>query len=209
MSEYTSQGKIIPNEKLIEKTRSKSYNSKYSDELADHIAELYASGDHHIYEICELIGISKVTFYDWKKNRPYFSNALKEAEDIHRQQRIEKARRGLARLIEGGKFTEEKMIQVIEPIRTGVDGQGNDVFEMRARPKEKVTTKKFYMPNPASVFFELCNSDSENYRHAQHIDHTTNGKDINTFEDLRGKSLDEIEQMVDKISELKTLDEGK
>ena len=52
---------------------------KYSPEIVKKICDLLKMGNY-IHTACDCVGISKDTFYDWIKNKPDFSDAIKEAE---------------------------------------------------------------------------------------------------------------------------------
>lgn len=70
--------------------------TKYSEEFADAICELIASGVPE-YIAAQSSGISRDTFMEWKKSKPAFSDKVKKARAdsvATRVARIEKAARG-------------------------------------------------------------------------------------------------------------------
>jgi len=142
--------------------------NKYTPTLKKKVAELIANGDHTIKDICKQIGIHPGTFHAWRNpnHRDYkndFPELLKKA-DVQRLEAFKNmARSGLAVLISPSEAKEER-------IEYSSDGK---------TIKSKTITTKVIQPNPLSVIFTLTNQDSENFKHKQHIDHTTKEETIN------------------------------
>lgn len=143
---------------------------RYSQAIEDKIIELYESGNHKIQQICEAVGISRDTWYKWKDANEGFKNRLEECEPKRLDNIKDLARSGLAKLLDVFEYEEESIEYIADPANP-------------SKPKiksKKITTKKV-MPNPTAVIFALTNQDSDNFRHKQHVDHTSNGKEITGF----------------------------
>ncbi len=114
--------------------------AKYNTKLRDKLVELYSTGKYYISDICEMAGINKHSWYEWKKNKPDFSNALKKADDERIDNIKIMAMGGLEKLITLYEYTEVTK-------------------ELKGTTKEElVTTKtvdKFTLPNAAAVIFTL------------------------------------------------------
>ncbi len=136
---------------------------KYSAKIVKEICEILASGKHSVEDTCLKVGISKVTFYNWKKTKPKFLEAVEEAEVRRLSAYKEMAISGLAKLLD---------IHEYEEVTTEYenDKEGKPKIKAQKRVLKKI------MPNPAAVIFTLTNRDSENWKNRQ--DHTTKGEKI-------------------------------
>lgn len=123
---------------------------KYTQEIADKICELFATGDYTIQEVCQQVDISRKTFYSWKSERPEFTTAIKEAGSRRLELTKQAARTGLLALLQGKEYDE-----VTEE---WAGPEGNQVL------KSRKVTRKFIQPNPTAVIFALKNVDLENFR---------------------------------------------
>jgi transposase len=144
---------------------------KYSKRMVKRIVTLIESDDYTIKEICEQCGIHVDTWYDWKHNRPDFSEAIKKAEENRLDLFAKAARSGLLTLLRGKEYEEV----VTEYIEGKPDAQGNSKPKIKAYKK----TKKFIPPNPTSVIFTLKNLDEQNF--ADIIRQEVTGKDGKEF----------------------------
>lgn len=165
---------------------------KYSKEIVERICELKALGDHKVVDICKQVGINPDTYYEWKKSHPDFSEALKEADNQRLEAFRDMARSGLAKLLNGHEYDEETTVYV-----SGVNEAGQVVPTI----KERKVVKKKVMPNSTAVIFALTNQDPSNFKHVNHIDHTSKGNPVfdysgMTTEELlaRGKALKQIKE---------------
>lgn len=128
---------------------------KYGPAIIKKITTLIESGDYTIKEICTNVGITKETFYDWKHNKPDFSDLLKKAEDNRLEVFRQAARNGLLVLLQGKEFEE-----VTTEYKEGKpDASGQTKPKITSQKK----VKKFIAPNPTSVIFALKNLDDQNF----------------------------------------------
>lgn len=61
--------------------------SKHTPDVVTQILELIRAGNYESTAF-QAVGISEATFYDWKKNKPEFSQAIKKAESEAVQSRV-------------------------------------------------------------------------------------------------------------------------
>lgn len=136
---------------------------KYSKSLVNEICEELASGKHTIADICKKVGISEAIFYKWKENKVEFLEAIKKAEKKRLESFRNMALSGLATLLVKHEVTEVKT-----EFEKGENGLPS--------PIKTIKTNKTILPNPTAVIFTLTNRDSDDWKHKQNIDHTSNGK---------------------------------
>lgn len=139
---------------------------KYSTKLVKELCEILASGKHSIEDSCTKVGITRMTFYNWKKSKPKFLKAVEEAEAERLEQYKEMAISGLAKLLDMHEY--EEVTTEYEN-----DKKGNPKVKSQKRVKKKI------MPNPAAVIFTLTNRDNENWKNRLNTDLTTKGESLN------------------------------
>lgn len=89
---------------------------KYSNKLATRIVEMIEQDLYGISEICKIIHISRKTFYEWKKTKPEFNEAVEEAFTLRDEALVASARIGLKQLLEGYVAKEEKITYTAHPV---------------------------------------------------------------------------------------------
>lgn len=151
---------------------------KYSKAIVKKICEELATGKNSVADTCKKVGISEAIFYRWKKDKIEFLEALKEVE----QQRLEvfkdMAKSGLAKLLDMHTY-EEVVTEYIS------DKEG------KPKIKNQKKTTKFIMPSATAVLFTLTNREPNDWKHKEHVDHTTAGKGF--FDFLKETSSDSTE----------------
>lgn len=119
---------------------------KYSPEIVDKIIKYLKQGTS-ITTTCDLVKISVETFYDWKKNKPEFSERVKAATAIP-DQKVENA---FFKSALGFKYKEKT-----------VDNERKTV---------RITTKTV-PPNGSNALNWLKNRKPTEWRDKQEIDHS-------------------------------------
>lgn len=112
-------------------------------------------------EICEKLGISRVTLHDWLKNDEDFANAVKEAKQEMFDKITKEAKVSLRKLVQG--YTAEEKVIIQTPSKTKRDEKGIPEPEI----KEQKTIRKHIPPNTGAVIFALTNGDPENWKQRQ------------------------------------------
>ena len=117
---------------------------KYTNRLAVRIVEMIEQDLCSISEICKSFKISRKTFYEWKKAKPEFGEAVEEAVEHREEVMIASARIGLKQLLEGYVQKKEKI--------TYVPDKNNPVEDVE---KCRVVEKKFCPPSIRAIKYVL------------------------------------------------------
>lgn len=149
---------------------AKGRPTKLTKKMLDTIVTLLEQDEYYIEEICKIIRIHKDTWYHWKNTIPFFSDALREAEEKRLEKIRISARKGLATLLEGKEWeettTEGRLVK---------DKDGIEVFKTTKAKK----VKKFILPNPDMVKFALRNLDRETFKDGSEHDGGEGGRQPN------------------------------
>ncbi|GAB6122029.1 hypothetical protein [Dysgonomonas termitidis] len=117
---------------------------KYSNKTATRIIEMLEQDLFGISEICKIVNINPKTFYDWKKTRSDFNDAVDDAITRREETLVASARIGLKQLLEGYVQKKEKV--------TYVPDKDNPVEDM---VKCRVVEKKFCPPSIRAIKYVL------------------------------------------------------
>jgi transposase-like protein len=88
---------------------------KYSDRLVERIVKLIEADVYTVSEICDVAGIDRKTFYEWKNGKPDFRKAVEGAACRCDESLVKTARISLKQRLEGYTVTEERI--TYEPSR--------------------------------------------------------------------------------------------
>ena len=166
--------------------------SKYNDDVADKIFELFATGDLSVIDTCKAVGISTGTYYNWIRTKTEFRDGIAYAKKLRLEAFASMAKSGLAKLLDT-HTVEEVATEYVE----GEDG--------KPIVRSKKVTKKTFMPNAAAVIYTLKNRDSENWTDRQQIEHsgsvhTTGYEHLTTYELVEKKK--ELEDFLSSDADL-------
>lgn len=140
--------------------------AKYNKKIVERILELVRTDSYTILEICEKVGISKDTFFDWRNNKPDFSDLLEKANDELYDKMLIVAKKSLFKLVEGYTYDERKTITIS-------DKDGNPKI------KEQTIIKKTVSPNLGAIIHLQTNKDPANWKNRQNTEVTgKDGKDL-------------------------------
>ena len=117
---------------------------KYKEKTASEIIRMIEQDLYSISEICKTFKISRKTFYEWKKAKPEFGEAVEEAIDHREEVMIASARIGLKQLLEGYVQKKEKITYVPDK-----NDPLNDIEKCR------VVEKKFCPPSIRAIKYVL------------------------------------------------------
>lgn len=151
-------GRIKQNDSIMRKEGRKT---KYTPELVKRICGLVEKDTYTVSELCESVGISETTFYDWKVKFSEFSDAIKKAEERRLDNFVVEAKRSLLKKIQGYEVKETQIVSI-----PGVDEKGNP----KQIIKEKKTIKKHIQPDTTAIIFALTNLDPEHWKNRQQLD---------------------------------------
>lgn len=155
---------------------------KYNDKIVERICALIETDTYTVAEICRMVGIHRATYFEWINEKPEFADAIKKAQEARTEVMAVAAERSLKKLVEGYSVDETS----ITTVGSGrYDANGKEI----ARIKEQKTVKKHFQPNPAAVFFTLCNARPERWKNRQLNEVTgKDGKEL--FAKLTDEELD-------------------
>lgn len=156
---------------------------KYCKEIIRDICKLIESDDYTQREICKRVGINEDTFTDWKQDHSDFSDAIKKADKKRLQFFAVEARKGTLRKIQGYDYEESHIVMT------------PGTKEGKGKIKEQKKIKKHVPPDTTLLMYVLNNTDPNNFRHKEHMEHTgRDGKDL--VPSLSDKELlDRIEKL--------------
>ncbi|MFC4674425.1 phBC6A51 family helix-turn-helix protein, partial [Dysgonomonas termitidis] len=117
---------------------------KYKEKTASEIIRMIEQDLCSISEICKSFKISRKTFYEWKKAKPDFGEAVEEAIDHREEVMIASARIGLKQLLEGYMQKKEKV--------TYIPDKNDPLNEVE---KCRVVEKKFCPPSIRAIKYVL------------------------------------------------------
>ncbi|GAB6123375.1 phBC6A51 family helix-turn-helix protein [Dysgonomonas termitidis] len=117
---------------------------KYKEKTASEIIRMIEQDLCSISEICKTFKISRKTFYEWKKAKPDFGEAVEEAIDHREEVMVASARIGLKQLLEGYMQKKEKV--------TYIPDKNDPLNEVE---KCRVVEKKFCPPSIRAIKYVL------------------------------------------------------
>ena len=146
------------------------------------------SDTYTITELCNNVGISRQTFYNWQNDNSEFAQAVEDASSELLDKMKVEAKKSLLKKIQGYEVTETKVVTIPSKQK---DEKGNP----KPIIKEQTTTKKHIQADTAAIIFTLTNRDPEHWRNRQTTEVTgKDGKDL--FAD---KSDEELENYIEEL----------
>lgn len=142
--------------------------AKYNQKIIKKITDMIKKDSYTIAEICSISGIHVDTYYDWLRNKPEFSEAIKSAKEEFRQSSLVECEKSLIKLIKGYDYEEKKTVMVDSK---EVDPSGKP----KPKIKEQVTTKKHVPPSLGAIIHYQTNNDPENWTNRQNVELTGKG----------------------------------
>lgn len=161
--------------------------AKYSKKIVERICELISTDSYTIAEICQQVGISKETYYQWLKTKSDFSDAIKKAEDEFNDLMKAEAKKSLVKLVKGFTVQEKRTV-------TADTGKKDENGKPIVKVKEHAVIDKHYPPNTAAVIFTLTNRDPDNWKNRQ--ENKLSGE-IGIKSNLENLSDDELRKIID------------
>lgn len=161
--------------------------AKYNDKIVKQICDAFRNGES-IEKTCKIVGINKVTYFDWIKRKPNFLNAVESAKEEFRHTIVGKLEKSLWNIALGYDVEETKT-------EYGNDKDGNPKIT------KQTTTKKHIAPNVTALIFALTNRDPENWKNRQTTEVNANVKSDNVVKpDLSAIPDELLEQVLNKIN---------
>ena len=124
-------------------------NGKYQEWLTKEklkCLESMARKGYRDIDIAKKIGISKVTFYDWKKRFPKFAEALQRGKDEY-DDAVEETLYNMTQ----GYYVDEEVVEVRE------DAAGNKILHRKK-------TKRYIPPSITAIIYWLQNRRGDTWK---------------------------------------------
>lgn len=131
--------------------------ARYSKGVADKIFKLVSEDSYTIIEICKIVGIGKSTYYDWKRDKPNFSEGLKKAEEERYEKFAKVAENSLLKKIQGYDVEEVKTIYV-----------EHEKDPKKAKVKQRTITTKHIQADTGAIIFALTNRNPTKWQNKQY-----------------------------------------
>lgn len=161
--------------------------AKYNKKIVDNICALIRTDSYTIAEICEQVGISKETYYQWLKTKPDFSDVIKKAEDEFKEYMLVECNKSLVKLIKGYTVQEKRTV-------TADTGKKDDNGKPIVKVKEHVVTDKHYPPSLGAIIHFQTNRDPDNWKNRQ--ENKVSGE-VGIKSSLESLSDEELQKIVD------------
>lgn len=166
---------------------------KYNKKIAERILEMIRADTYTITEMCNNVGISRQTFYNWQNDNLEFAQAIEDASNELLDKMNVEAKKSLMKKIQGYDVTETKVVTIPSKQK---DEKGNP----KPIIKEQTTIKKHIQPDTAAIIFALTNRDPEHWRNRQTTELTgKDGKDLytNKTDEELDKEIEELKRKLD------------
>lgn len=141
--------------------------AKYSKELVERIVAFIEADDYTVKELCEMVRISRQTFYEWLDIKPDFKRAVDDAVQQRDQMLVCLARTSLRKKIEGCIVEDQNITYETSPSNPGIQTEKSRVVNKKQCPpdlaaikyvlekEEKRKEKRDSMkPNPHIIYVE-------------------------------------------------------
>ena len=150
---------------------------KYNKKVAERILAMIRADTYTITEVCNNVGISRQTFYNWQNDNLEFAQAVEDANNELLDKMNIEAKKSLMKKIQGYDVMETHVVTV-----PGKDG--------KPIIKEQKNVKKHIAADTAAIIFTLTNCDPDNWKNRHSSEITgKNGKDL-----LTNKTDEELER---------------
>lgn len=124
--------------------------AKYNEKLVKKVSALIEEGVYTISEICDILSISRKTFYAWRDSKPEFAQAIDEAMELREEKLLTLARQSLRKKLEGYTLTETKYKYIPDE---------DDPTQLKL--KEKIVKVKEYAPDNRTIKMVLDRCDAD------------------------------------------------
>ena len=129
-------------------------NGKYGKEITDEICKLFEADSYTVVEVCNIVGITEKTYYEWMNTHSEFCEAIKRAKDVYKSKRLKACENSLNRLIDGYEYEE-------------VTTEFKIVSDSEFPVGNKKVVKKHVAPNLGAIIHYQTNKDPENWKNKQ------------------------------------------
>lgn len=161
--------------------------AKYNKKIVENICALIRVDSYTVVEICEQVGISKETYYQWLKTKPDFSDSIKKAQDEFKEDILVECNRSLVKLIKGYTVQEKRTV-------TADTGKKDENGKPIVKVKEHMVTDKHYPPSLGAIIHFQTNRDPDSWKNRQ--ENKISGE-VGIKSSLESLSDEELKKIVD------------
>jgi len=124
--------------------------AKYNETLANRIVSMIAEELCSVSDICKATGISRNTFYKWKRENPVFNEEIEDAMEFRSEVLLSMAYSSIKQRLERHTITEEKDTYIPDETDSG-----------KLKMKSRVIRKKEYLPDLQTIKMILDRADKK------------------------------------------------
>lgn len=124
--------------------------TKFTEKLQEKIVSFIEEDTYSVSEICYMLKINRKTFYEWKRDKPEFREAVGQAMERRDDKLLIIARNSLKKKLEGYTLTE---------IRTTYVPDKNDPDKLIL--KSKIVRQKEYAPDTHAIKLTLSRNEAK------------------------------------------------
>ncbi len=131
--------------------------AKYTERLVEKIISFIEEDTYSISEICKALDINRKTFYEWRKTKPEFNEAVERAMECRDDKLLMVARNSLKKKLEGYTLTEIRTIYV-------PDKSNPEKLVLKSR----TVRQKEYAPDTHAIKLVLSQNEAKEEKEADH-----------------------------------------
>lgn len=131
--------------------------AKYTERLVERIISFIEEDTYSISEICNTLYINRKTFYEWRKTKPEFNEAVERAMESRDDKLLMLARNSLKKKLEGYTLTETRTIYV-------PDKSNPEKLVLKSR----TVRQKEYAPDTHAIKLVLLQNEAKEKKEAEY-----------------------------------------
>lgn len=131
--------------------------AKYTERLVERIISFIEGDTYSISEICNALNINRKTFYEWRKTKPEFNEAVERAMECRDEKLLMLARNSLKKKLEGYTLTETRTIYV-------PDKSNPEKLVLKSR----TVRQKEYAPDTHAIKLVLLQNEAKEEKEAEY-----------------------------------------
>jgi gas vesicle protein len=141
-------------------------------------------------EICEMLGISTKLFYEWKKDKSEFREAIKKGKEVSNGELLNSAF-----MQSTGFYTTEQIPVKVKDYKV-IEGQLRQIERV-----EVIEVEKYVPPNPTMNIFMLKNRLPQDYKDKREIETTGETTVNNNLKIDDSVKTEDIKDMIKKLED--------
>ncbi|SBW10306.1 conserved hypothetical protein [uncultured Dysgonomonas sp.] len=131
--------------------------AKYTERLVGRIISFIEEDTYSISEICNALNINRKTFYEWRKTKPEFNEAVERAMECRDDKLLMVARNSLKKKLEGYPLTETRTVYVPDKSNTE-----------KLVLKSRTVRQKEYAPDTHAIKLVLLQNEAKEEKEAEY-----------------------------------------